>query len=81
MTSIGVREARNHFSRVLGQVANGETITVTKRGVPVAKLVPVAPPIRPDLQRRMEEWEEYRQRRNITLGGIPIRDLIEEGRM
>ncbi|MCY3559587.1 MAG: type II toxin-antitoxin system prevent-host-death family antitoxin [bacterium] len=38
MTSIGVRELRQHASRWLRLVAQGETFTVTVRGEPVAYL-------------------------------------------
>lgn len=41
MTSIGVRELRQNASRYLRRVAAGETIEVTDRGRPVARLVPV----------------------------------------
>lgn len=41
MERIGVRELRQHASRYLARVANGEPIEVTDRGRPVARLVPV----------------------------------------
>ena len=41
MERIGVRELRQHASRYLARVANGEAIEVTDRGRPVAHLVPV----------------------------------------
>jgi prevent-host-death family protein len=41
MTKIGVRELRQNASRYLRRVAAGETIEVTDRGRPVARLVPV----------------------------------------
>jgi len=42
MQSIGVRELRQHASRYLKAVhEHGETIEVTDRGRPVARLVPV----------------------------------------
>lgn len=41
MLSIGVRELRQHASRWLERVKAGESITVTDRGRPVARLVPV----------------------------------------
>lgn len=41
MERIGVRELRQHASRYLARVANGESIEVTDRGRPVARLVPV----------------------------------------
>ena len=42
MQSIGIRELRQHASRYLKSVAeHGETIEVTDRGRPVARLIPV----------------------------------------
>jgi prevent-host-death family protein len=41
-TSINVAEAKRHLADLLGRVAyGGETITITRRGKPMAKLVPV----------------------------------------
>lgn len=48
MESIGVRELRQHASRYLARVANGESIEVTDRGRPVALLVPT----------KDDPWEE-----------------------
>ena len=41
MEQIGVRELRQHASRYLARVAGGETLEVTDRGRPVARLVPI----------------------------------------
>lgn len=41
MQVIGIRELRQHASRYLRQVQRGETIEVTDRGRPVARIVPV----------------------------------------
>ena len=41
MDQIGVRELRQHASRYLDRVAHGETLEVTDRGHPVARLVPI----------------------------------------
>lgn len=37
----GVREVKNRFSEYLRRVKRGETLVITERRVPVAKLVPV----------------------------------------
>lgn len=39
-----MRELRQHASRWLRRVAEGETYEITVRGIPVARLSPVAPP-------------------------------------
>jgi prevent-host-death family protein len=43
MRTIGIRELRQHASRYLREVERGETIEVTDRGRPVARLVPASP--------------------------------------
>lgn len=42
--SVGVHEAKTHLSRLLEQVAAGEEIEITNRGVVVARLVAPKPP-------------------------------------
>ena len=50
MRSIGVRELKQHTSRVLRRVReNGEQIEVTYRGRAIARLIPVS---RPSARRR-----------------------------
>jgi prevent-host-death family protein len=41
METIGVRELNQNTSQVLARVSGGETIEVTDRGRPVARLVPI----------------------------------------
>jgi prevent-host-death family protein len=40
MASATVREVQHQLKKLLGRVAEGEVITVTKHGKPVARLVP-----------------------------------------
>lgn len=40
-TSVGAYEAKTHLPRLLDQVERGESVTITKHGRPVARLVPV----------------------------------------
>ena len=79
MRAVGAYEAKTHLPRLLDEVAAGQEITITKRGVPVARLVPVQEP-RPDVDAVIDAIREFRERENISLGGITIRELIEEGR-
>lgn len=41
MQYVGAFEAKTHLSRLLEAVKQGETVTITKRGQPVARLVPI----------------------------------------
>lgn len=44
MTTYNLNEAKTHLSRILEAVQQGEEITITRYGVPVARLVPITPP-------------------------------------
>ena len=44
--SVGVHEAKTHLSRLLAAVEAGEEVEITRRGVPVARLVPARPAVR-----------------------------------
>lgn len=41
MSNVSIRDLRNQGGRVLNQVSRGETLTVTRRGKPVAELRPL----------------------------------------
>lgn len=43
MQEIGIRELRQHASRYVQAASAGEPVTVTDRGTPVARLVPLSP--------------------------------------
>jgi prevent-host-death family protein len=40
MAAFNVHEAKTHFSKLLDQVLEGETVLITRNGVPVAELIP-----------------------------------------
>ncbi len=44
MAEITIRELRNHGGEVVDRVAQGEQITVTRAGKPVAELRPISRP-------------------------------------
>lgn len=78
MQTIGAYEAKTHLGQLLAAVARGETITITKHGVPVAMLVPPSTEQRPDVDAIIVELRKLRS--TVTLGGLSIREMIEEGR-
>ncbi len=42
MDTLNIHQAKTHLSQLLARVNRGEEITIANRGVPVAKLVPIA---------------------------------------
>jgi prevent-host-death family protein len=78
MRRIGAYEAKTHLPRLLDEVAAGETITITKHGVPVALLVPPAGPPKAAVRDAIDGLRAFRVAH--PLRGVTIRELIEEGR-
>ena len=79
MKTMGIYEARTHFSEVIDKVVEGETIVITRHGSPVARIVP-EPADRAAVSKLIDEWFEYRNKAGITLGDLTYRDLIDEGK-
>ena len=79
MKEVGATEAMRRFSALLREVENGETVIVTRHGFPVARLSPVDKEV-DDVAAAIEEIHRYRREHRPTLGGMTLRELIEEGR-
>ncbi|MDP2949777.1 MAG: type II toxin-antitoxin system prevent-host-death family antitoxin [Chloroflexota bacterium] len=77
MKQIGVYEAKTHLPRLLDEVEQGETITITRHGRPIARVVPVRGRRR-SVGEAIEAIREFRK--GHRLDGITTRELIEEGR-
>jgi prevent-host-death family protein len=78
MKTVGVAEARIHFSELLRRVSKGETIRITRRGTPVAKLVPAHFGDRQHVSRLAEEIRQLR--RGSTFELVPVRRLTNQDR-
>lgn len=79
MRTVGAYEAKTHLPQLLDAVAKGETITITKHGIPVAMLVPASDATWSDADTAIDAWLETRK--EISLGDdLTIRAMIEEGR-
>jgi prevent-host-death family protein len=77
MREVGSYEAKTHLAQLLEDVERGETITITRHGHPVARLVPA----RPQRRRTSDVIAAIRAARaGVTLGDLTVRELIEGGR-
>lgn len=68
MSTISHREMRNNSGELLRRVEAGETITVTNRGRPVARITPVR-------QSVLDELETLGQLRRATRSPRELRDI------
>jgi prevent-host-death family protein len=78
MTDIGAFEAKTHLSRLLDRVERGESLTITRHGKPVARLIPVSGSSREERRRAVAELKQLRARQRLD--GLTARELIDEGR-
>ena len=79
MREVGAFEAKNRLGTLLDWVEDGEEIVITRRGKAVARLVPNNPGTNLDAARAAAQAIRD-MRKGATLGGLKIRDLIDEGR-
>ena len=77
--TVGAYEAKTHLSELLEKVEAGEEITITKHGSPVAKLVPVKREASAD-ERVAAIQRIQKLAIGLSLGGLKVKDLINEGR-
>jgi prevent-host-death family protein len=76
MESVGIFEAKNHFSELIERVQRGQTVTITKHGKPVAQLVQPKPndaPLSPEDVARRQRWLESvlaRKAAFVAAGGV-----------
>lgn len=78
MATVGSYQAKTHLPKLLEKVAKGERIIITKHGLPVAELVPSSGRGATDVKTVIKELK--RLRKKIRLGGLSLREMIEEGR-
>ena len=79
MREIGAFEAKNKLGQLLDQVEHGEEITITRHGRRVAKLVPAGHGFDRAKARRAAAGLREASR-GVVLGGLKIKDLVNEGR-
>jgi prevent-host-death family protein len=78
MKTLGVYDAKAHFSELIERAESGRKTVITKRGRVVAKIVPAETPAW-DRSAVLDEAEAFRKSVRIK-GSVNIRELIEEGR-
>ena len=78
MITVGAFEAKTHLSALLKKVGEGKEVLITRRGVPVARLVPAGEADRRDVADAIRELRSMRE--GVTLGDLDWKDLRDAGR-
>lgn len=83
MKEVAVYEAKTRLSELLSAVEAGEQVTITRRGHPIARLVPAASARSAAASQRQQVAAAFAQlkaaRSGVRLDG-DLKDLIAEGR-
>jgi len=53
-TTVGIRELKARLSSYLRKVKNGATLTITERGKPIGRIVPISPLVEIRMQELIE---------------------------
>lgn len=92
MKTVGSRELKNRLGRYLKMVGRGETLIVTNRGKPVARILPPGPREEeaPDLEEILRQLEaeghlrrgtgRFRRFKPVRIKGKPLSRMILEDR-
>jgi prevent-host-death family protein len=79
VATVGSFEAKTHLAALLDRVAKGEKITITRHGIPIAVLVPMA-----EAETKLSHKEIVEGmralRRRIKPDVMSVKDMINEGR-
>ena len=79
MDSIGAYEAKTHLPRLLRRVMDGESVTITRHGHPVARLVPVEEDERTRAYEAARRIRESRRRLKDKASLEELLETIHEG--
>lgn len=78
MISVSAFEAKVRLSSLLDKVAQGEEVLITRRGLPVARLVPAPEARGAAIESAIKELRTHRP--DMTLRGLDWKELRDEGR-
>lgn len=79
MDSVGSYEAKTHLPALLRRVEEGERITITRHGRPVARLVPIRDQSAPTPGEAVRALRAFSRGRRLG-DDLTVRALIDEGR-
>ena len=77
MSTVGAYEAKTHLSRLLEEVERGESVTITRHGRAIARLVPAT-----EVPRAPHDViaDLRAGRKGVRRGRTSVRSMIDEGR-
>ena len=78
MSEVSVAQAKAHLSEILVRVEAGETVTITRRGRPVARVSGISTPKKPIDFEALRKFRESQPMSDRSSADI-IREMRDEG--
>jgi len=75
---IGASDAKTHLLQLLRRVPDGEQFVITKHNRPVAELIPFRQRDTVRIRAAIDRLAAFQK--THSLGGLSVRELIEDGR-
>ena len=76
--TLSVGEAKRNFSEIMRRAGAGERFTVTNHGRAIAQIGPLSASLHLERQEAIELMKKERKGR--TLGGLSVKERVNEGR-
>lgn len=76
-------EAKTRFGELLTRVEQGEEVIITRREVPVARMIPEGRPRQGEIAQLIAGIRQRRSERRLNPAGLPrisVKELVEDGR-
>lgn len=76
LREISASEAKAHLSELLDAVERGETIVITRRGRPIARLVPDPDQRQQQIKAAIEDMRQLAKERREKFGPVTIEEIL-----
>ena len=80
MQTFGIYEAKTRLNELLKRVQQGERLTITNRGLPVAELIPSASGARARVAEAIATIKTLRKKSKATISAAELKSFRETGR-
>ena len=76
MDSLNIAEGKARFSALIGRAEAGETVQITRRGKPVARIVPIEPAAEPIDWEAIDRLRESLPKNTMTIVEMRRLDVL-----
>lgn len=80
MQTFGIYEAKTRLNELLKRVQQGERLTITNRGIPIAELIPSAAGERSRVAQAIDTIKTLRRKSKISVSAAELKSFRESGR-